>query len=343
MHHGQRRFDAPPAARRSGLFKRLARRPWWPWLRRGLGGAFFLLVAWLLVAQARTIDWRQVFAALQAYPAATLCGAGALAAASHLLYSSFDLLGRRYTGHTLGTRTVMGITFVSYAFNLSLGSAVGSVAFRYRLYSRLGLRLGLIARITSLSLLANWMGYLLLAGLIFGLRPPALPPGWLIDSAGLRLLGAVLLALALAYLGACAFVRQRMFWLRGHAVDLPSLQLAALQVAMGAANWLLMSGILFVLLGGRIDFLSVASALLLAAVAGVITHVPGNLGVLEAVFVALLAPRLPAPEVLAAVVAYRILYYFVPLGLATLVYLLMEARAEPAAGGQSAAPPRPWA
>jgi hypothetical protein len=33
----------------------------------------------------------------------------------------------------------MGVTFISYAFNLNLGSLVGGVAFRYRLYSRLGL------------------------------------------------------------------------------------------------------------------------------------------------------------------------------------------------------------
>jgi uncharacterized membrane protein YbhN (UPF0104 family) len=288
---------------------------------------FFALLGYLLVAQARTIDWRQVLVALQAYPLASVAGAVGLATASHLLYSGFDLLGRRYTGHTLGTYTVMLLTFVSYAFNLNLGTVIGGVALRYRLYSRLGLGLGVITRVTSLSMLANWMGYLLLAGLVFGLQPPSLPAAWGVGALQLRLMGVGLLALALAYLGACAFSRQRTVSLRGHAVELPSLQLAGLQLTMGAANWLLMSGILFVLLGRRVDFFSVTGVLLLAAIAGVISHVPGSLGVLEAVFVALLSPRLPAHEVLAAVVAYRIVYYFVPLGIATLVYVLLEARA----------------
>ncbi len=299
----------------------------WRWLRRGAAGVFFALLGYLLVAQARTMDWPQVLAALQAYPLVSVAGAVGLAAASHLLYSGFDLLGRRYTGHTLGTRTVMLLTFVSYAFNLNLGSVIGGVALRYRLYSRLGLGLGVITRVTSLSMLANWMGYLLLAGLVFGLQPPGLPAAWGLGALQLRLMGAGLLALALAYLGACAFSRQRTVHLRGHAVELPSVQLAGLQLTMGAANWLLMSGILFVLLGQRVDFFSVTGVLLLAAIAGVISHVPGSLGVLEAVFVALLSPRLPAHEVLAAVVAYRIVYYFVPLGIAILVYLLLEARA----------------
>lgn len=313
-----------------GARPKLTHRAWWPWLRRGATAAFFALVAWLLVSQARTIEWGRVFSSLQGYPLSVSWSALALAAASYGLYSCFDLLGRHYTGHTLRAATVMQLTFVSYAFNLNFGSMVGGVAFRLRLYSRLGLAVGTITRVMSLSMLANWMGYLLLAGLVFSLQPPALPPGWKIDAFQLRLTGFVLLALALAYLGACAFSRQRSLRLRGHDIELPSLRLAGLQLSMGAGNWLLMSGIVFILLQQRIDFFSVASVLLLAAIAGVITHIPGNLGVLEAVFVALLSHRMPRHELLAGLVAYRVVYFLVPLLLAVLVYLLMEARAKKA-------------
>ena len=311
-----------------GARRKLSERSWWPWLRRCATTAFFLLIGTLLVMQARTIEWDKVLTSLQSYPLGASWGAVALAAASYLLYSCFDLLGRRYTGHTLRAPTVMLLTFVSYAFNLNLGSVVGGIAFRLQLYSRLGLALGTITRIVSLSMLANWMGYLLLAGLVFSLQPPALPGSWNIDAAQLRLTGVALLALALAYLGACAFSSQRSFSLRGHAIELPSLKLAGLQLAMGAGNWLLMSGIVFILLLQRIDFFSVASVLLLAAIAGVITHIPGNLGVLEAVFVALLSQRMPRHELLAGLVAYRVVYFLVPLLIAALVYLAMEARAK---------------
>ncbi|MFZ3141720.1 lysylphosphatidylglycerol synthase domain-containing protein [Polaromonas sp.] len=317
----------PPSAP-SGLKRKLTGQAWWPWLKRGLTTVFFGLMGYLLVSQARAIEWDKVLSSLQNYPLSASWGAVALAAASYLLYSCFDLLGRHYTGHALRTPTVMTLTFVSYAFTLNLGSVVGGVAFRYRLYSRLGLALGTITRVISFSMLANWMGYLLLAGLVFSLQPPALPESWKIDAAQLRVIGVLLLALALAYLGACAFSRQRSFSLRGHAIELPSLRLASLQMAMGAANWLLMSGILFVLLQHRIDFFSVASVLLLAAVAGVITHIPGNLGVLEAVFVALLSHRMPQHELLAGLVAYRVVYYLLPLLIASAIYLVMEARAK---------------
>ncbi|MEO7954192.1 MAG: hypothetical protein ABIR35_08905 [Polaromonas sp.] len=106
---------------------------------------------------------------------------------------------------------------------------------------------------------------------------------------------------------------------------------------MGAGNWLLMSGVMFILLQQRIDYFSVASVLLLAAIAGVVTHIPGNLGVLEAVFLALLSQRMPQPELLAGVVAYRVVYYLIPLGIAATVYLVMETRAKQLAPAKKAA------
>jgi uncharacterized membrane protein YbhN (UPF0104 family) len=301
---------------------------WWPWFKRAATLLFFALVAALLVRQGRAIDWREVFAALRAYPPALLLGAVALAALSLGLYSCFDLLGRRYTGHTLRTPTVMLVTFISYVFNLNLGSLVGGVAFRYRLYSRLKLDTGTITRIVTLSMLTNWTGYLFLGGLVFAFSTPALPPGWKMGSAGLQILGGGMLATAVAYLLLCALSRQRSITLRGHRLALPSGRLALLQVAMGAANWLLMSSLVFLLLQQKIAFPAVAGVLLVAAVAGVITHVPAGLGVLEAVFVALLSHAMPTHQLLAALVAYRVIYYLAPLALATVIYLAMEMRAK---------------
>ena len=317
----------PSLSKGERSFKRkLTESAGWPWLKRGVTTLFFVLVGYLMVSQARSVEWDRVLSSLKQYPVATLWGAVALSFASFMLYSCFDLLGRHYTGHSLKARTVMTLTFVSYAFNLNLGSAVGGIAFRFRLYSRLGLALAVITRVMSISMLTNWMGYVLLAGLLFSLQPPALPVLWKIDAVQLRLIGVLLLGAASAYLATCALSRRRTLRLRGHEFALPSFQLAGLQMVMGASNWLLISSIMFVLLQQRIDFFTVASVLLLAAIAGVITHIPGNLGVLEAVFVALLSHRLAQHELLAGVLTYRVVYYLIPLVIATLVYLVMEAK-----------------
>lgn len=302
--------------------------PLWRRLKRAATLGFFLLVAWLLVAQTRAVKWDAVGAALLDYPRPVLLGAAALAVLSLILYSAFDLLGRHSTGHRLRTASVMRVTFICYVFNLNLGALVGGVAMRYRLYSRLGLDADTITRVMLLSMLTNWSGYLLLGGVIFAFYPVALPPDWPIGRSGLQLLGLVLLALALLYLLLCTFSRKRNVTVKGQRLTLPSLRLAMLQMGMGAANWLLMSGAVYLLLQQRVAFASAAGVLLAAAVAGVVTHVPAGLGVLEAVFLVMLSHQLPPHELLAALLAYRGLYYLAPLALATVLFLVVEARAK---------------
>jgi len=306
----------------------LARQSWWPWARRVVVWGFFGLVAWLLVTQARAIDWGEVLEAIRALPATTLLAAGALAASSFVLYSTYDLLGRHLTRHTLGAGTVMGVTFISYAFNLNFGSLVGGVAFRYRLYSRLGLGNATITRVLGFSMLTNWLGYLVVAGAAFSFWPMALPPEWKIGSGGLRVLGAVLLALSAGYLALCAFSAGRVWRVRGHTFKTPGLAMALLQLAMSCLNWSLMGGVIWLLLQGQIGFPHVLAVLLVAAVAGVVTHVPAGLGVLEAVFVALLSYQVPEATLLGALLAYRGLYYLLPLVVALVGYLVTEVRAK---------------
>ena len=305
----------------------LSRTAWWPWARRVAVWGFFALIAWLLVTQARTIDWGEVLGAIRALPASALLAAGALVVCSFALYSTYDLLGRHITKHRLGTGTVMGVTFISYAFNLNLGSLVGGVAFRYRLYSRLGLNNDTITRVLGFSMLTNWFGYLVVAGAAFCFWPLALPPGWKIGNEGLRVLGAALLAVALAYLVLCAVAKGRVWRVRGHAFKTPGLPMALLQLAMSCANWSLIGGVIWCLLQGQVGYVHVLAVLLVAAVAGVVTHVPAGLGVLEAVFVALLGHAVAEAQLLGALLAYRGLYYLLPLVVATLGYLATEVRA----------------
>lgn len=300
---------------------------WWPWAKRVLTLMFFAAVAYLLYTQARDIDWDEVFTSIRRRPLGDMLLALAFTVGSYVLYSCFDLLGRAITQHGLSIPKVMTVNFVSYAFNLNMGALVGGVAFRYRLYSRLGLDTATTTRVLVMSMLTNWLGYLMLAGLAFMVAPPSPPPDWKLDTGGLRILGAVLLALAITYLLLCAFSRRRAWTVRGHDIELPSLRLALLQLGMSVANWLMIAATVYTLLEHKIDFPTVVAVLLVAAVAGVITHVPAGLGVLETVFVVLLSHQLPRSELLAALLAYRGIYYLAPLAFATVVYLVLEVRA----------------
>jgi glycosyltransferase 2 family protein len=288
---------------------------------------FFSLVVFLVVRQARTIDWRNVLASVREIPLPMLLAGAGLAACSHVLYSTYDLLGRRMTGHRLRTVPVMGVTFISYAFNLNLGALVGGVAFRYRLYSRLGLDGNTITRVLGFSMLTNWFGYFVVAGAAFCFWPMSPPPDWTLGGEGLRILGAVLMLVGLAYLALCAIAREHTWRVRGHELDTPPLRIALLQMVISCTNWSLMGGVIWFLLEQKLPYPTVLSVFLVAAVAGVITHVPGGLGVLEAVFLALLSHLLSQDQLLGALLAYRALYYLLPLIVACVIYVVTEVHA----------------
>lgn len=321
------RPHGPPPAAARGSKPRIRDRSWWPWVRRIASWLFFIAVAWLLVRYGRNIDWDDVGASLLNLPRSALWAAIGLAVASHLLYSCFDLIGRRYTGHTLKTPIVMAVNFISYAFNLCIGSLVGGVGFRYRLYSRLGLKMGVITRIVSMSMLTNWLGYKLLAGFLFVVHPLALPPAWHMGNHGLQWVGAGLMAISLGYIVACWRFGDHVWTLRGHELYLPPWRMAVLQMTISCINWSLMAAIIWVLLQQQITYTDVLTVLLVGAIAGVVLHVPAGLGVFEAVFIALLGHRISEGQLLAALLGYRAVYYIGPLVIAALMYLVMEVRA----------------
>ena len=304
-----------------------AAQPWWPWTRRIVSLAFFALVAWLIIGRARTIEWGSVWQSLQDIPASVLAMAGGVTLLTYGVYCSFDLIGRYRARHKLSNRLVMFITFISYAFNLNLGTLIGGVAFRYRLYRHYGLHGGQIAHVTALSMITNWVGYCALAGVVYLVWPLALPPQWNMGAVDMRWLGALALTVAVAYTALCAWrggSDGRDLLVRGQAIPVPGWRLAIFQQALSAIHWMLMATIIYVLLQGQASYPAVLATLLVAAIAGVLAHVPAGLGVTEAVFVALMGHQVDDTRLLAALLAYRGIYYIAPLALAGLSYLVVE-------------------
>ncbi|QHE87262.1 lysylphosphatidylglycerol synthase domain-containing protein [Hydrogenophaga sp. BPS33] len=292
----------------------------WRWFKRIAPWVLAAVVLALVAQQARAVDWPAVWQALRDLPAARLVWAVALAVVGYGVYASFDLVGRYLTGHPLSVPRTLATAATCYVFNLNFGALVGGFAMRLRLYLRGGLDAPSVAKVIALSMVTNWTGYLALGGVVLLGWPPRLPEVWAVNEALLRGAGALMIALSLAYLVLCAMSKRRTLRWREHTLALPGGRLALLQVLAGAASWMLMGAIIWVLFGGRVAYPEALGALLMAAMAGVITHVPAGLGVLEAVFVAVLAGRLPTSEVVAVVLAYRAVYYLLPLAFALPAY-----------------------
>ncbi|WP_157263381.1 lysylphosphatidylglycerol synthase transmembrane domain-containing protein [Azohydromonas aeria] len=313
----------------------------WGRVRRPLLALALLALLSFIAWRARSLDWAAAWAALLDYRPGTLALAALSAAVAHALYTGYDLLGRFYSGHRLAPGRVAATAFVSFAANLNLGAMVGGVALRLRLYARQGLPMATIVRVWGFSLLTNWIGFAALAGAVFLSGWVQLPPDAPLSGHALRGVGAGLCAAVGLYLVACRWSRKRLWVLRGHRLELPRARLAFAQVALAATHWALVAGVLYVLLHGGVDYPTVLGALMLASIAVIALRVPAGLGVLEAAFLTLLAGREGEAQLLAALLAYRALFYLLPLAVAALVYLGLEARLRHSAAAARAAAPRP--
>ena len=102
-----------------------------------------------------------------------------------------------------------------------------------------------------------------------------------------------------------------------------SARTAAAQTLLGAIDLMLMSAVIYVLLPTNIgtDFVAYLGVFAAALVAGVISHVPGGIGVFESV---MLLPEVPAASLLSAILMFRCIYYLVPLSLAAIVLAAYE-------------------
>jgi len=302
--------------------------PKWKLAKKILTWLFFAAVIVLLVIYAKKVNWEDVYNVIINYNRTAILAAVALVIVSYLTYGLYDLIGRAYCGHKLAKRQVMLVSFICYAFNLTLSTWVGGVAMRYRLYSRLGLSGSTITRIFSLSIATNWLGYILLAGVVFSWGMVPIPKGWFIGEGTLRIIGVALLALVVVYLALCTFSKRRRWTIKGQKLALPSLRMALFQFVVSSANWMVMGAIIWLLLAQQVGYPIVLGVLLISSIAGVIVHIPAGIGVLEAVFLALLSGQHASHgSIIAALLAYRVLYFIAPLLLALVLYLGLEGRA----------------
>ena len=300
---------------------------------------FFGALAALLYSRFRDMDWTQVWLSVRALEAGALLNGLAFTALAYLAFAGYDLLSRRHLQHRVPVVRVTAIALVAYALNLNLGALIGGWASRLRLYSKAGLNAATTTQIIGLGVLTNWTGYLLIAGLVFTCLKPELPDSWGPSSATLPVIGIALLILLSLYLLLCATKSGQELTLRSFILRIPSLRFAMLQLGIALVHWLSMAMVLRALLPEGLPLPTIVAVLLMASIAGAATHVPGGLGVIEAVFVGALGERLPPAQLIGSLFAFRATFYLTPLFLALVTYPFLErVRLRCTESGKAASP-----
>ncbi|MBA2077034.1 hypothetical protein PCA_00725 [Rhodanobacter sp. PCA2] len=308
-----------PPSQRVVLLRRIAG----PLLSVGM----LCLALWALHLLARDVTYHEIRQYVESVSRTRLLMAIALTTLGFGVMSFYDRFGLEAIGKSLPWRRVTLISFISYAFSNAVGmSLLVSGSIRYRFYLQNGLTTTEIAKLVLYCTLSFWLGLLALTGVTLLVVP--LPAGLPMSDWRLTL-AIALTAIPLAWvLG--GFIRKPIRLWRWRVL-LPRPLPALRQVLVGALDWWLAAAVMYVLMPDRLDtgFGHFLAIFVIAQIAGLISHVPGGLGVFEAVMLAgfgATGNQALAAPILGSLAAFRIVYYLLPLCAATVLVLQREAR-----------------
>ncbi|SDD77054.1 phosphatidylglycerol lysyltransferase [Pseudomonas guariconensis] len=323
----------PNAARRLPWLERLSR------YRQPLGLALTLLLfSMALIACRHLLSELDIYAlhdAMLSVPTRSLAGALLATVVGFVTLLGYEWSASRYAAVQLPARTLALGGFSAFAIGNAVGLSIlsgGSV--RYRLYARHGLGAAEIARMTvfaSLSLgcalppLAALATLSNLQGAATALRLPA-PLLASIAVAVLALTAVLVIGLYRRRLDEQPLADSLVVQFGRRTLRLPGARLAALQLLITALDVVAAATVLYLLLPEAPPFGAFVLVYLLALAAGVLSHVPGGVGVFEAILLAAFANQLGAAPLAAALLLYRLIYVVLPLLVACVLLLASEAR-----------------
>jgi len=313
----QRERDTPSIGRLAALRAAL------PYLIAALLFVLGLYALHHLLAPVRLAD---VAAAVRATSWATLGAALAATAAGYMALAGYDWSALRYIGKPLPLPTVITGGLMAYAFGNTIGlSAVSGGAVRWRVYSGLGLDGYDVAAVSTFAALSFGVTATLVGLSALALYPTALDAVLPLAPDTMRLLalaGIAAIVLPLLWLSAS----QRNVQIGRLALRAPSVPILIGQVLFSLADIGFSALTLYLLLpahgGGFLPFLAIFAAALMA---GILSHVPGGVGVFETVIIAAMPADTPVPAMAASLLLYRLIYYLVPFALALVTLALYEA------------------
>jgi phosphatidylglycerol lysyltransferase len=283
----------------------------------------FVTSGLLLYRELSELGIHDIRHAVSEIPRAKLVGSALLTALDYLILIGYDWIAVRSLRYPISLRRTALAAFTGFASSYNFGALLGGASVRYRLYAAWGLSTTQIVQLIALISFAFWAGAFACAGALFAIAPPKVAALPFVD---LRAMGGVLLVLVIACL-IWLSLRKKGLVVRGVEIRLPSLKSALALLAVAGADLMLAAAALYVLLPADLglSYLHFAAIYLVAIVAVVFTHVPGGVGVFELVVLTLAAVE--TGRAVAALVAFRVIYYLLPLALALLLLVGNEASA----------------
>ena len=294
-------------------------RTWKHWLSLAINVGLFAVAIAVLRHILTQYHFRDFVDSLDRIGVGYIAASVGLTILGYAALVGYDYLSLRVARHPIPLRRMWSASFVSHAVqNSAPMSIIAGGGVRYRLFERLGVSGAETAAVVAGNLITFVIGLFAVAGVSFVFAPIHIPASFHLPIKSLQPVGFLFLALVAAALLYSQFgtgvvrIRRRRF-------ILPRASLLRSQLGVSVADWLLSSTALYVLIraGGPVPYPEFLSGFLLAQIVTQVIPLPGGVGVFEAAILVLRPPEVGAPLATAALLVYRVVYYLIPLFVAT--------------------------
>lgn len=288
---------------------------------------FFGVAAYVLYRQLSKYSFDDIKNALLSIPSKNLllaCGASFL---GYVALSSYDYLALKYIGRKLAAWKWIFAGFIGFSVSNNAGHAIVSGGtIRYRLYTRWRFRGTEIVRMVTFSgftyLVACFfliiVGYLITPNHAFGAGS--------VSKVTTEAVALVSLIGLIGYFALSIWYKKPLI-IKEVELDMPSFKMALAQMIIGAVDIVMASLVLYFSLIPfvEISFDTFMGVFIIAQVLGVFSQVPGGLGVFEGLFMYIIPGEHNQAMLFGALLAYRIIYYLLPLIVSAVVLFSYEA------------------
>lgn len=284
------------------------------------GAALFALAVGVLHHELRKYGFHQIVQSVSAIPYERIALGIAFTALCYLALTFYDTLALRYLKNPLPYRRIAKASFVGYAFSHNVGlSLITSAPMKYRIYSAWGIGAVDVVKVVAFCGLTFWTGFATLAGIALIAEPRHIPEVLNLPAIDGRIVSIILFGLVVTYL--ILSTRGHSVRIGKHELFIPSTRFALGQILAGCMEWLSASAVLYCLFFPTlpISYPMFLCLFLFAYVSGFVSQVPGGLGVFESLILLALKDYASAPTIMGALLAYRAIYYILPLLIAIVI------------------------
>lgn len=288
----------------------------------------FAAAIFIVHREIEIYHWQDIRQALQDFPVMLMAMCVGITLLNYIALSLYDYLALEYAREKLPYRRVLFASFLSYAISNNVGNAwLSGGSMRYRLYSGWGMPGISIAKVVLFCTVTYLLGAVTILVGGYALSPDQagitdkLPPG---SVRAAIMLGSILL---IAWWSVVAFYRKPLT-IRDFSLPVPEFSLALRQLLAALLDLLLASLVMYLPMSHftGMPFGDFLVLYIFAQLAGLISMIPGGIGVFEGSFIFLASSQYPTPHIVAALITYRVIYYFMPLLLAGFMLAAYELR-----------------